>query len=210
MGKRADQAERSRAVLIEAAAQALVEGQGHFELQDVARRAGVSVGLPYHRFGSKAGLVAAVVEHFYDQVETVITLDDVKQLDWAEREQVRLSRLISFLYGNPLAEVIITTLARDPEVAAVETARWNDVIRLAAQNIKKGQQRGQLPAAYQPEILSAMICGGLRHAVGQALASSPRPSKPQLTRQLWSFIINGLQLNAIDPPGKNKVSIRKT
>ena len=181
MGKRADQAERSRAVLIEAAAQALVEGQGHFELQDVARRAGVSVGLPYHRFGSKAGLVAAVVEHFYDEIEAVITLADVQQLDWAEREQVRLSRLIGFLYGNPLA----------------------------AQNIRKGQQRGQLPTAYQPEILSAMICGGLRHAVGQALASSPRPSRPQLTRQLWNFIINGLQLNAIDTSKKKKLPTRK-
>ena len=51
MALQPERAELSRARIIEAARQVLVEGGGDFELADLARRAGVSVGLPYHRFG---------------------------------------------------------------------------------------------------------------------------------------------------------------
>ena len=172
-------------------------GDGNFELRHVARRAGVSVGLTYHRFGSKAGLVAAVVDRFYDEIQAVISLAGVTEQDWAGREQLRLSRLIGFLYANPLAGIIISTLSREPEVAAVESARWSELITLTASNIRKGQQRDQLPQQYEAEILSALICGGVRHAVGHALAASPRPGQGELTRQIWTWISSGLQLPAL-------------
>lgn len=59
----------SRGNLIDAAQRELILGQGQLEMLAVARRAGVSAGLAYHHFGSKAGLIAAVVEAFYDQLE---------------------------------------------------------------------------------------------------------------------------------------------
>ncbi|HET6563945.1 MAG TPA: TetR/AcrR family transcriptional regulator [Xanthomonadales bacterium] len=195
MNRQLQRTEQSRNSLIQAACEALVAGQGNFELQDVARRAGVSVGLPYHRFGSKAGLIAAVVEQFYDEIEQVITLSDVREQDWAKREQVRLSRLVAFLYRTPLAAVIISTLAREPEVAVVEARRWSRLITITASNIHKGQKRGQLPTDFEPEILAALICGGARHAAGLALQRQPRPDEAALVRQMWSFISTGLRLN---------------
>jgi len=198
MDQRTARSERSRDRLIQAASEALVAGDGNFELQKVAQLAGVSVGLPSHRFGSKAGLVAAVVDRFYDEVGAVISLAGVTEQDWARREQLRLSRLIGFLYSNPMAGIIISALSREPEVAAVENARWSDLITLTASNIKKGQQRGQLPKHYDAETLSALICGGVRHAVGQALASRPRPSQARLTGQIWSWISSGLALPAAE------------
>ena len=50
--------------LIRAAQEELIQGRGLLEMQAVAKRAKVSVGLAYHHFGSKAGLIAAVVEAF--------------------------------------------------------------------------------------------------------------------------------------------------
>ena len=41
-------------------------------MQAVAKRAQVSVGLAYHHFGSKAGLIAAVVEAFYSRLDEVV------------------------------------------------------------------------------------------------------------------------------------------
>lgn len=202
MDQRTARSKRSRDRLIQAASDALVAGEGNFELQNVARRAGVSVGLPYHRFGSKAGLVAAVVGRFYDEIQAVLSLTDVTEQDWARREQVRLSKLVGFLYANPLAGIIISTLSREPEVAAVESARWSDLITLTASNIRKGQQRGQLPQHYDAETLSALICGGVRHAAGQALAATPRPSQARLTGQIWTWIRSGLQLPAPDAAPK--------
>lgn len=194
MSRQLQRTEQSRNSLIQAASEALVAGQGNFELQDVAKRAGVSVGLPYHRFGSKAGLIAAVVGQFYDEIERVITLSDVKEQDWALREQIRLCRLVAFLYRTELAAVIISTLAREPEVAVVEAQRWSRLITITASNIRKGQKREQLPAAFSPEILAALICGGVRHAAGLALQQQPRPKEAELVRQIWSFVSTGLQL----------------
>lgn len=195
MNRQEQRTEQSRSSLIQAAGEALVAGQGNFELQEVARRAGVSVGLPYHRFGSKAGLIAAVVDRFYDEIERVITLSDVREQDWAWREQIRLSRLVAFLYRTPLADVIISTLAREPEVAVVEGQRWSQLITITASNIQKGQKRGQLPADFNADILAALICGGVRHAAGLALQQKPRPKEAQLVRQIWSFVSTGLQLD---------------
>lgn len=200
MAQRASKSERSRTLLIKAASEALIAGNGAFELQDVARRADVSVGLAYHRFGSKAGLIAAVVDHFYDEIDQTIDLADVHQTDWAVREQERLSRLIDFLYSTPLAAVIISKLARDPEVAVVEAERWNDLIASATRNIIKGQDRGQISRAHNPMILAALISGGVRHAVGHALAATPRPSKTELMQDIWNFITGGLQLNKRTAP----------
>ncbi|MBL8644817.1 MAG: TetR family transcriptional regulator, partial [Rhodospirillaceae bacterium] len=138
---RGGRAERSRLTLIKAASAALVAGNGDFELQDIARRARVSVGLAYHRFGSKAGLIAAVVDAFYDELGKAIDLHDFHHKDWAVRERERLSRLIDFLYTHKLAAVIISTLARDPEVAAVEAKRWTDLIAFGTRNILKSQER---------------------------------------------------------------------
>jgi AcrR family transcriptional regulator len=196
MAARTARSERSREMIVAAAADALVDGDGDFELQEVARRAGVSVGLPYHRFGSKSGLIAAVVDNFYDELDQAIDLSDLPPDDWTVRERERVSRLIDFLYDHPLAAIIISRLARDPGVAAVEGERWRRVIALAARNIAKGQQRGQIPTQYDPDILAAMICGGVRHAAGQALAADPRPAREALTRELWDFILGGLRLPA--------------
>jgi AcrR family transcriptional regulator len=196
MATRGDRAERSRATLITAATAALIAGNGDFELQDIARRSRASVGLAYHRFGSKSGLIAAVVEHFYDQLETAIDLSDFHEQDWAVRERERLSRLVDFLYSHKLTEVIMSKLARDPEVAAVEAKRWNDLTAISARNIIKSQERGQVPRIHNANILSAMISGAVRHGITEALSSKPRPSKAELTRNFWTFITRGMQLDA--------------
>ncbi len=64
--------EATRARLLEAAMAELVERDGALEVASVAARADVSVGLLYRYFGSKAGLVAAVVADFYDRLMTEI------------------------------------------------------------------------------------------------------------------------------------------
>ncbi len=61
----------TRERLIRAAQEELIQSHGHLEMQAVAKRAQVSVGLAYHHFGSKAGLIAAVVEEFYSRLDDV-------------------------------------------------------------------------------------------------------------------------------------------
>ena len=65
----------TRQRLIEAAEKELIRSHGHLEMQAVSKRAQASVGLAYHHFGSKAGLIAAVVEAFYSRLDEMAFKD---------------------------------------------------------------------------------------------------------------------------------------
>jgi AcrR family transcriptional regulator len=179
----------TRLRILAAAAEALIAGEGECEIADVARAAGISAGLSYHYFNSKAGLIAAVVEAFYDRFEAaVMDINPKPGAGWGERERLRLERMVAFHYAEPLAPVILAKLSRTPEVAAVEAARLARHIELAAHNIELAQARGDIPGDLDAHLLGAMILGGLRQAIGQALSAPKRPGRERLTEQLWAFI----------------------
>jgi AcrR family transcriptional regulator len=192
----APRAAQTRGRILDAARAALLDGDGDFELVDLARRAGTSIGLPYHRFGSKSGLIAEVVAEFYDGLWRAVQLADFPALDWAERERERLRRLVEYLYAEPLSPLVISTLARDPQVAALENARWAELIAASARNLEKAQRRGQIAADLDPALTAALINGGIRHAIGLGLSSRPRRAKSRLADEIWSFISRGLRLAA--------------
>ena len=54
----------TRERLVRAAQDELIRNHGHLEMQAVAKRAQVSVGLAYHDFGSKAGLMPPLSKRF--------------------------------------------------------------------------------------------------------------------------------------------------
>ncbi|WP_374467444.1 TetR/AcrR family transcriptional regulator [Ferrovibrio sp.] len=193
----------TRERILKAAAKVLVAGDGQCEIADVARAAGVSAGLSYHYFTSKAGLIAAVVEAFYDRFEAaVMDVNPKPGATWGERERLRLDRMVAFHYAEPLAPLILTRLSRTPEVAAVEATRLARHIALAARNIEIAQKRGEIPADLDASLLGAMILGGLRQAIGQALAAVKRPAQAKVTEQLWQFIAGTARFSP--PPTKKK------
>ena len=113
---------RTRETLIRAAQKELVRNHGHLEMQAVAKRAQVSVGLAYHHFGSKAGLIAAVVEAFYSGLDQVAFKGaKLPSGGWANREKQRIALYVAFHYDHPFAPLVIGTMSRAPEVLDVET-----------------------------------------------------------------------------------------
>lgn len=184
-----DRSDTTRRKLLDAASAVLVEGEGRFEIAEVAARAGLSTGLSYHYFGSKAGLIAAVVEDFYDRHDAeVMDINPLPGADWASRERERVKRLIDFHYRDPLAPIVLNQLSREPEVAAVEARRVGRHVDIGARNVRLGQKEGLIPGDLDAKLLVAMMMGGLYRALGQALARSPRPGKAWLTREIWGSI----------------------
>ena len=106
--------------IVAAALEALVEGDGKFEIGDVARRAKVSVGLAYHYFGSKVGLIAALITDFHNRHEAVVNQSFDKSLPWPVREKARLKLNIDFLYSDPVAPVMMGKLGGSAEVTAID------------------------------------------------------------------------------------------
>jgi AcrR family transcriptional regulator len=154
------------------------------------------VGLAYHRFGSKAGLVAAVVDRFHDALDRAIALDAAAFRDWPARERERTRRLVRFLAADPLAPVVLDKLAREPEVAAVDAERWGRVIRQGARNIAQGQRQGCVPADRDPALLAALVIGAVRHGVAEAIRGGRPIDAEALSDEIWTFLAGGMALRA--------------
>lgn len=184
----------TRERLLHAAEAELTQRDGALEVASVAARAEVSVGLLYRYFGSKAGLVAAVVENFYDRLHAeVADTDPAPDADWAARERKRLELSVAFHYREPLAAVVLSRLSREPEVAGVEVRRIGRLVEDAAKNVTAGQRRGELPGDLDPRTVGAMLIGGFRVAMGEALTRRERPDPDRLVEELWRFVVNGVR-----------------
>ncbi len=172
-----------------AATSALRENSGAFEMADVARRAGASPGLAYHHFGSKAGLLGAVISEFYDRYDMVANQKFPRGLRWAERERRRTDHVVRFLFDDPMAAIVLSRLSGAPEAAAVGATRLDALTAKGALNIATGQQTGELAAAF--------VLGGLRQTVAHALARSHPPSVSDVCEAAWRFIANTLELKEL-------------
>lgn len=193
----ATKAERGtgREALLRAAADELVERRGVLEVGPVAARAGVSVGLIYRHFESKAGLLAAVVGDFYVRFGAeVLETDPAPGAGWAERERRRTELAVAFHYDDPLAPIVLARLARDPEVAAVEARHLRVQVARGAQNVARGQRDGEIPEDIDAGIAAALILGGVRQALIEVLARREPPPREVLADQLWRLVVAAVRV----------------
>jgi AcrR family transcriptional regulator len=114
-----ERAATTRSRILQAAADELVE-IGDIEVAAVARRAGLSVGLPYRYFGTRSGLVSALIADFYDRLVTETVLGHFSGRTWLERWRAQLTRWVDWVYDEPLAPVVLGRMVGDARVAAME------------------------------------------------------------------------------------------
>jgi len=184
----------TRQSLIAAAQAELITGHGHLEMQAVARRAKVSVGLAYHHFGSKSGLIAAVVEAFYAELNAAAFDNAAFPADnWADREKARIGAYVAFHYTHPFAPLVIGALSRSPEVLDVETAFTNQTLTGGEAMIRAAQRDGIVRPDLDPALTIALMSGGIRQAMLGALTREDRPAPDALTEAIWSFMAAALR-----------------
>jgi|ERR1700723_1470118 AcrR family transcriptional regulator len=205
----------TRERLIRAAEQELIRSHGHLEMQAVSKRAQVSVGLAYHHFGSKAGLIAAVVEAFYSRLDEMVFQEaqspsgkassgkassgksastKSRSASWADRERHRIASYVAFHYDHPFAPLVIGALSRAPEVLDVETAFTNQQLAAGARMLQAAQRDGIVPDRVNPHLTIALMIGGIRQALIGALMSQQRPDPEKLTDEIWAFMAAALRL----------------
>lgn len=187
----------TRERLVRAAEVELIGGHGHLEMQAVARRAQVSVGLAYHHFGSKAGLIAAVVEEFYGRLdEAAFSGARLPSESWADRERARIAAYVAFHYDHPFAPLIIGPLSRAPEVLDVETAFTKRQLAAGARMLEAARRDGIVRDGIDPHLAIALMIGGIRQALIGALTRKRRPDPKKLTNDIWAFMAAALRLTA--------------
>jgi AcrR family transcriptional regulator len=184
----APRSEITRQRLLDAATAELIERDGTLEVGGVAVRAGVSTGALYHHFGSKAGLLTAVVRDYNERMHTHVIVPDLVELgDWAAREHARIERMVAFHYGDPLAPVL-ATLAREPEVAAAEAPLLAELVGAAERNLRAAQRDGEISSEIDPGITAAMIMGGVDAVLAQVLTRRKRPEPALVAEELWRLV----------------------
>ena len=200
----------TRERLVQAAQEELIQNHGHLEMQAVAKRAQVSVGLAYHHFGSKAGLIAAVVEAFYSRLDEEVFNDAGRPSEsWADRERRRIASYIAFHYDHPFAPLVIGALSRAPEVLDVERAFTHKQLAGGTRMLEAAQRDGLVPDYIDPHLTIALMIGGIRQALIAALMSKRRPDPEKLTDEIWAFMAGALRLTAgsgIEKTGRDKVA----
>jgi AcrR family transcriptional regulator len=185
----------TRERLLRAARERAIASGGHFEIAEVAEAAGVVPSLVHRYFGSKAGLVGALVDDFFDRFHAeVLDLDLDRRGDWAHHERLRLEAGVRFHYGEPFAVVLYGPLARDPEVARREADRIAAVVDRAARSIRKGQQAGELPIGVDPGLAGAAMFGAMRLVMVEALTRRKRPAPERVIEVLWRQVAAAVQL----------------
>lgn len=176
--------------LLVAAETALVEGGGDLEMATVARSANVSVGLAYHYFGSKAGLIAAVVERYYERLDREVIMAEIPAADWRARERDRTARHVAFQFEHPMAEIILTRLRREESVVAIERAYHARQVVEGGRNMRDGQRRGAVDPTIDPAAAAAFVLGGARAVIAEALETprAQRPDKVTVADRIWRLI----------------------
>lgn len=180
----------TRTRLLDAAREALVDGEGDCAFGDVAKRAKVSPGAPYRYFDSKSAMLVALVERFYDVVEEESYRPSFEEEagDWWQGEMLRIEKMVACFCRDPLGLLIVRGLAGDGEVARVQRERLARQCKGAAKNIKRGQKLGFVDPSLDPQITAALLMGGIYQALAAALGASSPPSRKRLVRELRGFM----------------------
>lgn len=182
--------------LLDVARDVAIANGGHFELAEVAEAAKVVPSLVHRYFGSKAGLVGALVDDFFARFHAEVLdaeLDDLGT--WAEHERIRLEKGVRFHFAEPFSAVLYGSFAREPEVARREAVRIAAVVDRAARSIRKGQKRGELPVGIDPGLAGAAMFGAMRLVLVEALTRDRRPSPEKVIDVLWRQVCASVRID---------------
>lgn len=176
----------TRRRLLDAAGRELIESGGRLEVAALARRAGASPALLYRYFGSKDGLVAAVVDEFYDDYDRAVFLaaGAGPGQDWQAGEQARIAREVAFLYAHPLARAVLGRTLQEPAAAHADARRVAAQVAVAARNVARGQRDGAVARHVDPGLAAAAFIGAFRELVGEALRRPEPPPRRALVRMM--------------------------
>jgi AcrR family transcriptional regulator len=188
-------AEATRRALVDAAVAEWSE-TGEVEVAAIARRAGVSAGLPYRYFGTRSGLLIALVEDFYARLAEAAAMRHYDAPSWAQRERRRIEDWVAFLYAEPLAPLVLSGPVGDGAVIAANARLGARLADVGARNIAHAQRAAELPADRDPQMLAAAILSGVHAMAAVALNRSPRSSATTVIEQVWAFVSGAVGVSA--------------
>ncbi|NUS44425.1 MAG: TetR/AcrR family transcriptional regulator [Mycobacteriaceae bacterium] len=173
----------ARQALLDAVRAELVESASSTDLSTLVSRAGVSTGAVYHHFGSKVGLLAAVYGAFFDGSERAVTAAGQSAGTWTARMHDRIRAMVEYYFTDPLGPVVLARSTEHSAITELEAAYLARAAAGVAANLRAPD--AVLPPDLDLDLTAAYLVGGLRRALAQQLAHTPRPTVEATTAALW-------------------------
>lgn len=187
--------QQRRDAILDAAERLVIKTGGAFEISQLAKEADISNGLAYHYFGSKDGVIEAVIDRFYTRYSNVIDAPADPEVPWQVRERARLLNTVGFLYADPFAPIAFGALGHASAIEK-EFEIQQQLVERAARNVRSGQRRGQIPGDIDATLAGAAIIGAVRTVMISAMRMEPRPAPEKVADQLWSLIEGSVGLKS--------------
>ena len=195
-----------RRQLLDAAAQIiLIEGQGALTMDRLARQAGVSIGLVYHHFGNRAGLLMALFEMYWEENDRKSS--EVQEEGLSPEEYVRRMFHVYLLVRHryPALWRLQAERSVEPEV---------EVARLARARKRTAEWATYFVDNFNLSVTSAkmavgMVFGSLRAGLDFYFTDGGDLEQVELlgvafaTAGLQRFCEQRPRMDAVSPPGAN-------
>lgn len=193
---------KMRARLLAAAAcQIRDRGYANLRVEDVAERAGVSIGTFYLYFEGKQDLFVELVREFSEQLRRRLAEADGGEGTLRDRMIRRLSAYLDFVGEN------MPAFLHYRDGGAIDTnlgplATW--AIKVHAADLRpllaEGMAAGVLPPT-DPELLSQALIGLTQHLAGYWAEYRDRYSREAIEEFLLAFITSGIDVARPAQPG---------
>jgi AcrR family transcriptional regulator len=176
-------AERNRALILEAAREAFAELGLRVTLDEIARRAGVGVGTVYRRFADKEALIEALFEQ---RVGEIVELGHAALAE--EDEWDGVVRWVDGMFGlvaadRGLADVLTSTHYGREHVAEAR----EQIAPLATEILERAQKAGRIRPDIQPGDFPM-----LNFMIGR-LADYTRSVSPELWRRYVTLFLDAMR-----------------
>lgn len=194
---RRNQAEQRREEIISAAARLFCEkGYEGTSVRDIAREVGITEGLIYHYFPSKADLIVACWNHYQWHSPILRAIESAEDRPLADVLREIIRSHLQCLYENGTAvRMHAAEMLRDGELAEL-SLRYNTEVRdKVTEYLRRHQERGHIRPGLDPMVVAGVILGtSMSFFVvhGRLAPDEWGEFADHVAGQLTELIVNGL------------------
>lgn len=163
-------------------------------ISDIARPAGMSDGLIYHYYGSKRGLLLAVLSDYYGRI-----IEDLEAaVTETEGFEARLSILIrkhveTFVSDVDLCRMVISQARDFDTYLGSETHELNRrYTAIFLRIISEGMTEGRVAPDVDARLVRDMLFGGIEHIAWRHIGTNAAFDVEHITNQITRLLLGGL------------------
>jgi TetR/AcrR family fatty acid metabolism transcriptional regulator len=172
-------------------------------IADVARAAGVAYGLVYHYFQNKEELLESVFDEQWSIFISALERIDAGPGTAAEKISAMFGFVFDVYKTAPSAvRVLMLEVTHTPHGLRAGSTRetFEKAVRLLADVVRQGQERGELRRETSPVVAAAALLGGMELTLsGMVMGLVPAGTEQDIDRareELVATAVDGLRVGA--------------